>query len=225
MNSQRVLLIFVIQLAVIELFERVKIFDFFSYFVRQLREIIYDSAPLAAMLAFIVIAQALLFFILDQNSEEKAYEGWTGFMNCAIHSYLLAIGDFEGILNSFLDTSDYVWLFWIIFFIGTLLSLLIILNMVIAVMSSTFERVESDTEAYILRERISLIYDYFELLPKKLKQSLKENPYLITIQVDPDVDPIPDDTEENRLSERIDRMEKNITALLLKNGMGGDNQN
>jgi len=49
----------------LELFNRIRIFDFFAYFVRQLKEIIYDALPLGSMLAFIVLAQTLLFWILD----------------------------------------------------------------------------------------------------------------------------------------------------------------
>lgn len=202
-DNQRVKLIIVIQLAVIEFFERVKIFDFFSSFVRQLREIIADSVPLGSMLAFIVLAQALLFWILDQNSSEMAYEGWSGFFLCVIDSYRLAVGDFE-IVGSFSETSEYMWLFWVIFFIGTLVSLLIILNMVIALMGATFERVGDDTDAYILRDRIALVCENYELFPKKIQERIRNAQYLVTIQVDPDIDPIEDDSPEKRVTQRID---------------------
>ena len=43
-------------LNLLELLTRVKIFDFFAYFVRQLKEIIKDAIPLGTMLAFIVLA-------------------------------------------------------------------------------------------------------------------------------------------------------------------------
>ena len=41
---------------VIELFSRVRVFDFFAYFVRQIQEITIDALPLGAMLFFIVLA-------------------------------------------------------------------------------------------------------------------------------------------------------------------------
>lgn len=124
----------------LELLERITIFDFFALFVRQLKEIIGDSLPLAAMLAFIVINQTIIFWILDQNSNKAKYAGLSGFGLCLVDSYRLALGDFE-IATSFVDNTEEIFLFWFIFFISTLVALLLILNMVIAVMGNTFSRV------------------------------------------------------------------------------------
>ena len=79
----------------IELFVRIRVFDFFAYFVRQMSEIVEDAAPLGAMLGCIVLTQAVLFWVLDQNSDEAEYDGLSGFGNCLINSYRLALGDFE----------------------------------------------------------------------------------------------------------------------------------
>ena len=124
----------------LELFSRVRIFDFFAYFVRQLEEIVKDALPLGSMLLFITLSQMLLFWILDQNSDKPKYEGFTGLGRCFIDSYRLSIGDFE-VAGSFVENTKYIIVFWIIFFMGTLISLLVILNMVVALMGSTFERV------------------------------------------------------------------------------------
>ena len=64
----RVFMVLAILLNMIELFSRVRIFDFFAYFCRQIEEIVLDALPLGAMLGFIVLAQTLIFWILDQNS-------------------------------------------------------------------------------------------------------------------------------------------------------------
>ena len=133
-------MILCIMLNTLELLERITIFDFFALFVRQLKEIIGDSLPLAAMLAFIVINQTIIFWILDQNSNEAKYAGLSGFGLCLVDSYRLALGDFD-ITVSFVDNTEEIFLFWFIFFISTLVALLLILNMVIAVMGNTFSRV------------------------------------------------------------------------------------
>ena len=49
-------MIVAILLNLVELFTRIRIFDFFAYFVRQLNEIVIDALPLGAMLGFIVLA-------------------------------------------------------------------------------------------------------------------------------------------------------------------------
>ena len=66
----RINMIISIILCMLELFSRIRIFDFFAYFVRQLNEIVYDAMPLGTMLGFIILAQTLLFWILDMNSRE-----------------------------------------------------------------------------------------------------------------------------------------------------------
>ena len=127
-----------------------------------------------------------------------AYEGTSGFLICLIDSYRLAVGDFE-VAENFVDNSDFMWLFWLIFFIGTMMSLLIILNMVIAMMSETFTRVKSDTESYILRERLSLILEHQHTFLEELREKVVRSHYLVTVQVDPVVDPIEDDTTDSQL--------------------------
>ena len=52
----RVCMILAILFNVLELFSRIRVFDFFAYFVRQIQEITIDALPLGAMLFFIVLA-------------------------------------------------------------------------------------------------------------------------------------------------------------------------
>jgi len=205
-------MVITIQLNVLEFFTRVRMFDFFAYFVRQLREICIDSLPLASMLGFIVAAQTLLFWTLDQNSNEPAYFGWDGLGRCAVDSYRLAIGDFE-IAGSFVNNTEYIFVFWVIFFIGTLISLLVILNMVIAVMSATFERVEAETEAHVMRQKLSAILENFHRLPKKVIENMIAHRYLLVVQVDPDVDPIEKESMEKRIVDRVKTLETQVNQV------------
>ena len=55
-DKLRVCMILAILFNVIELFSRIRVFDFFAYFVRQIQEITIDALPLGAMLFFIVLA-------------------------------------------------------------------------------------------------------------------------------------------------------------------------
>ena len=55
-HNMRVNMIICILLNALELFSRVRIFNFFAKFVRQLIEICSDAMPLAAMLSVIVLA-------------------------------------------------------------------------------------------------------------------------------------------------------------------------
>ena len=154
--------------------------------------------------------------MLDQNSVEPAYSDLSGFFMCMIDSYRLALGDFEVVGNFFGDegnNSEFKVIFWFIFFVGTLVSLLIILNMVIAVMGATFERVDSDTEAHIYRTRLTSIVHNFYMFPQGLKDSLVRDKYLIAIEVDPDVDPIEKESMEKRINARISGINADLTGM------------
>lgn len=55
LSELRINLVFCIILNMLELFSRIRIFDFFAYFVRQCTEICKDAMPLASMLGIIVL--------------------------------------------------------------------------------------------------------------------------------------------------------------------------
>ena len=80
---------------------------------------------------------------------------------------MFALGEFD-FTGNFAGNTDNMIIFWLLFFIGTLISLLIILNMVIAVMGNTFERVDQQTESHVMRSKLDLIshnhyrlYDFY----------------------------------------------------------------
>ena len=58
-------MVLVILFNMLELFLRVRIFDFFAMFTRQMQEIVVDMLPLASVLGFIVLAQTLMFWTID----------------------------------------------------------------------------------------------------------------------------------------------------------------
>ena len=80
---------------------------------------------------------------MDENSIEPVYrsEGISGFIKSLLDSYALVVGDFEPIQTVFVDNTDYEWLFWTIFFFGTVISMLLLLNIVIGVMSMSLTEV------------------------------------------------------------------------------------
>ena len=108
-----------------------------------------------------------------------------------IDSYRLALGDFE-ITGNFMDNMEgnQILVFWLVFFVGTLISLLIILNMVIAVMGSAFEKVDEENMNHIYRSKLQLIEQNFHRFNPDMKRQLGESKYILSLEVDPEVDPI-----------------------------------
>ena len=61
--------------------------------------------------------------------------------------------------------NDYMFVFWLIFLIGTLCALMIILNMVIAVMSMSLEESVVSQSALVYREKLSECVSNYHRLP------------------------------------------------------------
>lgn len=126
----------------------VKVFDFWATFVRSLSKIVVTSLPLAATLFVFVCTQTLMFYVLAMNNPE----GSANFFLVAIDSYRFALGDFN--ITGTFEQSPNVIVFWLIFFIGTIVQILIILNMLIAVMSSSFEEVSATNVENIFKAKL-----------------------------------------------------------------------
>ena len=75
----------------IELPNQLRMFDFFTTFVRALYETIFDSAQILASFAIIIFMQAFLIWVTDQG---KHLAGWTGLSQALIGSYFMSLGDF-----------------------------------------------------------------------------------------------------------------------------------
>ena len=213
-------LVFAIQLIVLELFNRIKIFNFFAYFVRQVQAIIVDALPLSSMLGVIVLTQTLLFWLLAMNAQSdtdaKKYSGINGFFECLTDSYRLAYGDFDFAENFTSGNEEqvfYTFVFWFIFFIGSLISMLIILNMVIAVMTGTYTRIEADTEAHISRAKLQAITKNYHRIGDWRKKEFASKRYMLIVDVDPEVDLIEKESEEKRLKDRIGVIERTIGTM------------
>ena len=138
----------------------------------------------------------------------------------SIHSFLLALGEFavekafapedmeEGQVNN-----EYMFVFWVIFLVGTVCALLIILNMVIAVMSSTFARVGEENAAHIYRERLLAILDKIGHFPADIKRQFSAHKYLLLVEVDPESDAIEQETEETRITSEITSLKAYIAWM------------
>lgn len=188
----------------------VKVFDFWATFVRSLSQIVITSLPLAATLFVFIFTQTLMFYVLAMNNPDDS----TGFFTVAIDSYRFALGDFN-ITGTFEQTPNTI-VFWLIFFIGTIVQILIILNMVIAVMSNSFAEVSATNEANIFKAKLQCLEDYGLLCDAACNSTFKELDYLYLIEVDPvvtDIGPtltaeLPEAKLENELSAANKKIEQ-----------------
>lgn len=88
----------------------------------------------------------------------------SGFWNSVIYSYRLSLGDFS--LDAF-DKSRDVVLIWTLFVICSLFTAIILLNMLVAIMGESFNRVMETSECQNLRDHLQLIVENDFLIDRK----------------------------------------------------------
>ena len=135
-----------------------------------------------------------------------------GFFNCMIDSFRLALGD-ASITEYFVDNTEYIACFWFLFILGSLFETLIILNMVIALIWGTFDRVNANMVGDIRRAKIGLVCDNYHSFSSSLKAKFNTNKYLLAIEVDPEVDSVEKDSMEKRLNDRISKLESDLSKV------------
>ena len=142
------------------LFYFLRIFYATAALVRMIVEITYDMRYFIVILLMAVLAFANGFFILSRNEQENGFiDNW--FYKAFIFSYRLGLGDFD--TEGFEGRSDEM-LIWVLWFVNTIIILIVLLNLLIAIMGDTFDRVQETAENSMLKE---------------LTQIMRENEFLI----------------------------------------------
>ena len=95
--------------------------------VYLISQVFIDMIPFLILFIYFILAFAFVFQTIDYDEKRGHLNYYLGF------SYRMTLGDF--------DTSDYNFAFWMIFLIATLFNNIIMLNMLISVISGTYERV------------------------------------------------------------------------------------
>ena len=166
----------------LELPNQIKIFDFFSPLVRALEETITDSNQIISLFMMVVFFQAIQIWTLD-NTENFYLAGLPGIGSAINYSYFMSLGDFAVAEFFFAEeaNAELQWLFWVVFYISTYITLLIVLNMVIAIMSASFERVQEENEANIMRSRVEVILNIWFRMPNRYKSKFLNSKYLVSM--------------------------------------------
>ena len=148
-NSPRTVL-----LTLVSFFQSVKVFQIFSLFkstrvlLRIVIEIVRDMIP---FMLFVLVTTVTVSLLFTSATPDGALAGAT-YPDFLLHVYLLDFGDFS------LD--DYSALDLAIFILAVLVVPLVLLNMLIAIMGDTFDRVKEEEGRRDFQEMAGLIYRY-----------------------------------------------------------------
>uniref|UniRef100_A0A7S3JKB8 Ion transport domain-containing protein n=1 Tax=Euplotes harpa TaxID=151035 RepID=A0A7S3JKB8_9SPIT len=175
-NTNRVAAISVLILY-FKLFYFLRVFFVTAYLVRMIIEIVIDMKNFVLVLIISIMAFGNSYYILGRNSDSGNLAG-ESVTDAFIFSYKMALGDFG--LDGF-NTKDEEIL-WIIFVINTIIVLVMLLNLVIAIMGDTFDRVQETQENSMLQELTQMIRENEFLFSRS--RAFKRAKYIIVIEAE-----------------------------------------
>lgn len=121
-----------------------------AYMVYSLNCIINDMVYFAIVFFIVIAGFAAAFSSLSTNYETPLV---TGPWNALQFSYLMATGTF--------DTTGYDPFTWFIFFVASVLELIILLNLLIAIISDSFANVQSNAVKFTYKQRAETIHNFY----------------------------------------------------------------
>jgi hypothetical protein len=112
-----------------------RIFESSTKIVRIIIEITYDIRIFILVLFLGVAGFGFSFYVLSNNNDEPFIDS---ILESFTYSYSIIIGEFN--VDPFKESTNPL-LLWILFILATLFTLIILLNMLVAIMGDSFNRV------------------------------------------------------------------------------------
>jgi len=159
-----------------KLFYFLRIFFATAYLVRMIIEIIIDMKFFVGVLMIATIAFGNSFYILGRNSPDGENLAGSNVFDAFIFSYKMGLGDF---LTDDFGTRDEEFL-WIFFLLDTIIILIVLLNLVIAIMGDTFDKVQETQEKSMLQELANMIRENEFLFSRS--RAFKKAKYIVVIE-------------------------------------------
>jgi hypothetical protein len=153
-----------------------RIFFSTAAMIRMVIEITYDMKHFLAVLLLAIAGFGNCFMILARNYDKEEMFTGNNYWRSFIYSYRQALGDFD--TEAFEDTDKYYIYF--IWFLNTMIALIVLLNMLIAIMGDTFDRVQETSENNMLKELASIMLENEMLINRKMV--FGDAKYIIIIQ-------------------------------------------
>jgi hypothetical protein len=152
-----------------------RIFISTAAMIRMIIEITIDMKYFLIVFIISILSFGNCFFILARNGSGDLFTGGNYF-RAFLYTYRQALGDFD--TNDFSPKDkNYLQFLWVL---STMITLIIFLNLLIAIMGDTFDRVQETAENNMLKELAALMVEN-ELLVNRTK-IFGDAKYIILIQ-------------------------------------------
>ena len=155
-----------------------RVFETTVIYIRLIKQTVIDMTPFAVLLFVIVALFSFAILILNMTREktDALYNediSKSDYLNALMSQYLLTLGEFD--LENF-SKAPYVSNYdpnsgtdWIIFTGATLFVQIILLNMLIAIMSASFDSIFENKKQFVLSLKLEVLSDYSFLFSEKVK--------------------------------------------------------
>lgn len=144
--------------------------------IRMVLEITYDMKFFLMVLLIAIAGFGNCFLILARNyGTDELFTG-NNYFRAFLYSYNQALGNFD--TSAYVDTDKY--LLYAVWFMNTIITLIIFLNLLVAIMGDTFDRVQETTENNMLKELASIMVENEMLINRS--RVFGDAKYIIVIQ-------------------------------------------
>jgi len=161
MAISRHLSVFAVLLLSVTTFQFLRGLERCSALVRLVIEVISDMQVFILYIVLMVLIFALVFYILGWASDSTGDDGETplAWRTIWLVWKSFVIGEMSETFP--MENGDH-FLVWCIFGFGSMLTLIVMLNLLIAIMSNTYERVASRAHVTYLSEKASMIHEFLQ---------------------------------------------------------------
>jgi hypothetical protein len=140
-------------------------------------EVVYDMRSFLLVLLVTIAAFGNSMLVLSLgNSPDSEQRFIGGFVESLTFTYRLVLGDWD--TGAFGETA--VPLVWILFLLCTIFNMIVMMNLLIAIISETFARVNENALSAGYQERAAMISENSYLVPEDvIKKYARKDKYLV----------------------------------------------
>ena len=138
-----------------------------------------QSFIILLLASFLLFGMPMMMLNFFSTPDQRLFSNNTEnlFTNMIVNQYLMSLGDFH--TSNYID-HEFMPLVWILFVMATFFTQITMLNMLIAIMGDTFDKVSENKKTFTTRTKLLILGDY---TGNFLKQE-KKNMFLFTINID-----------------------------------------
>lgn len=160
----------------LKLFYFGRIFLSTAAMIRMVIEISYDMRYFLLVMIIAISGFGNCFMILARNYDPKEMFTGNNYLRSFLYSYNQAMGNFD--TDAYLEEDKYY--LYAIWLLNTMVTLIIFLNLLIAIMGDTFDRVQETTENNMLKELANIMVENEMLINRSA--IFGDAKYIIVIQ-------------------------------------------